>query len=53
MGPPNPLKPAEITYCTHLVDMKGHDWDIFRRSVPWQILQLAVTIVVALILVFL
>lgn len=52
MGPPNPVKPAEITYCTHLVDMKGRDWEIFRRSLPWQILQLAVTVVVALIVIF-
>jgi lactate permease len=52
MGPPNPLKPAQITYCTHLVDVKGRDWEIFRRNLPWQILQLVVTAIVALIVVF-
>lgn len=52
MGPPNPLKPAQITYCTHLVDVKGRDWEIFRRNLPWQVLQLVVTAIVALILVF-
>ncbi len=52
MGPPNPLKPAQITYCTHLVDVKGRDWEIFRINLPWQILQLVVTAILALVLVF-
>jgi lactate permease len=52
MGPPNPLKPAQITYCTHLVDVKGRDWEIFRINLPWQILQLLATAILALVLVF-
>jgi lactate permease len=52
MGPPNPLKPTLITYCAHLVDVKGRDWQIFRTNLPWQLLQLVVTAILALILVF-
>ncbi len=52
MGPPNPLKPAQITYCTHLVDVKGRDWEIFRINLPWQLLQLVATAILALVLVF-
>jgi lactate permease len=52
MGAPNPLKPTLITYCAHLVDVKGRDWEIFRTNLPWQILQLVATAVLALVLVF-
>jgi hypothetical protein len=52
MGPPNPLKPTLITYCAHLVDLKDRDWEIFRINLPWQLLQLAVTTILAFVLVF-
>lgn len=52
MGPPNPLKPTLITYCAHLVDVKGRDWEIFRINLPWQLLQLVATAILALVLVF-
>lgn len=52
MGPPNPLKPAQITYMAHLVDVKGRDWEIFRTCLPWQIYQIVAIAILASILVF-
>ena len=51
MGPPNALKPTQIAYSTSLADAKGREAQIFRTCLPWQLLQLAVTAVISVILV--
>ncbi len=51
-GPPNALKPTQIAYTQALVNLKGRDGDIFRICLKWQLLQLAVETVVAVLLVF-
>jgi lactate permease len=51
MGPPNALKPTQIAYAASLAKIKGRDGEIFRICLPWQILQLVVTAILAVILV--
>ena len=51
MGPPNALKPTQISYAASLANIKGKDGEIFRICLPWQILQLVVTAILAVILV--
>jgi lactate permease len=53
MGPPNALKPTQISYAASLANVKGKDGEIFRICLPWQLLQLAVTAILAVALVFL
>lgn len=50
MGPANPLKPALIRYVASLANVKGQDGAIFRTALPWQLLQVAVTAVMSIIL---
>lgn len=50
MGPANPLKPALIRYVASLANVKGQDGAIFRTTLPWQLLQVAVTAVLSIIL---
>lgn len=50
MGPANPLKPALIRYVASLANVKGQDSAIFRTALPWQLLQVAVTAVMSVIL---
>ena len=52
MGPNNALKPTQIAYTASLANVKGRDGEIFRTCLPWQILQLVVTGILAVILVF-
>jgi len=52
MGPPNALKPTQISYAASLANVKGKDGEIFRICLPWQLLQLAVTAILAVVLVF-
>jgi lactate permease len=52
MGPPNALKPTQISYAASLANVKGKDGEIFRICLPWQVLQLVVTAILAVILVF-
>jgi lactate permease len=51
MGPPNALKPTQIAYAASLANIKGRDGEIFRICLPWQILQLVVTAILAVVLV--
>lgn len=51
MGPNNALKPTQIAYTSSLANVKGRDGDIFRICLRWQLLQLAVAAVFAVILV--
>jgi lactate permease len=51
MGPPNALKPTQIAYAASLANVKNRDGEIFRICLPWQALQLAVTVILAVILV--
>jgi lactate permease len=52
MGPPNALKPTQIAYTASLANVKGRDGEIFRICLPWQLLQLIVTAVLSVILVY-
>jgi lactate permease len=52
MGPPNALKPTQIAYSAGLANVKGRDGEIFRICLPWQILQIAVTAILSIVLVF-
>ena len=52
MGPPNALKPTQIAYSASLANVKGRDGEIFRTCLPWQLLQLAVTAILSVVLVF-
>ncbi len=52
MGPNNALKPTQIAYTASLANVKGRDGEIFRTCLPWQLLQLVVTAVLAVILVY-
>jgi L-lactate permease len=52
MGPPNALKPTQIAYTASLANVKGRDGEIFRICLPWQILQLVVTAILSVILVY-
>jgi lactate permease len=51
MGPPNPLKPALIRYTASLANVNGRDSEIFRITLPWQLLQVVVTAIFSFILV--
>lgn len=51
-APANPLKPTVIRMCASLADVKGRDPQIFRACLPWALLQLAVSIGVAFLLIF-
>ncbi len=51
MGPPTPLKPTQIAYSASLANIEGKDGEIFRICLPWQLLQLAVAAIFAVILV--
>jgi L-lactate permease len=51
MGPPNALKPTQIAYSTSLADAKGHEAEIFRTCLPWQLFQLVVTALLSVIVV--
>ena len=51
MGPTNALKPTQIAYTSSLVNVKGKDGQIFRTCLPWQLLQLLATAILAVILV--
>jgi lactate permease len=53
MGPNNALKPTQIAYTASLANVKGRDGEIFRTCLPWQLLQLVVTAILAVILVYL
>ncbi len=52
MGPPNALKPTQIAYSAALANVKGRDGEIFRTCLPWQLLQLLVTAILSVVLVF-
>jgi len=52
MGPPNALKPTQIAYTSSLANVKGRDGEIFRICLPWVMLQLAVTAILSVILVY-
>ena len=51
MGPNNALKPTQIAFTSSLANVRGRDGEIFRICLRWQLLQLAVTVVFAVILV--
>jgi hypothetical protein len=53
MGPPNGLKPAIIKYTASLANVKGQDAAIFRRSLPWQLLQVAALALLSAVIVVL
>jgi len=53
MGPPNGLKPAIIKYTASLADVTGQDAVIFRRSLPWQLLQVAAMALLSAVVVLL
>ncbi len=50
VGPNNPLKPTIIRLGASLVGVEGKDPLIFRLLLPWQLLGLAVTAVIAFVL---
>jgi lactate permease len=52
MGPPNALKPTQIAYTAGLANVKGRDGEIFRICLPWQLLQIAVTAILSVVIVF-
>jgi lactate permease len=52
MGPPNALKPTQIAYTASLANVNGRDGEIFRICLPWQILQLIVTAILSVIIVY-
>ena len=52
MGPPNALKPTQIAYSSSLANVKGRDGEIFRICLPWVMLQLVVTAILSVILVY-
>jgi lactate permease len=51
MGPPNAIKPTQIAFTASLANVEGRDVEIFRTCLPWELLQLAVTILAAVVLV--
>jgi L-lactate permease len=51
MWPPNALKPTQISYAASLANVKAKEGEIFRIRLPWQILQLAVTAILVVVLV--
>jgi L-lactate permease len=52
MGPPNALKPTQIAFTSSLANVKGRDGEIFRICLPWVMLQLVVTAILSVILVY-
>lgn len=52
MGPPNALKPTQIAFSASLANVKGRDGEIFRICLPWVLLQIAVTAILSVILVY-
>jgi lactate permease len=52
MGPPNALKPTQIAFSASLANVKGRDGEIFRICLPWVLLQLVVTAILSVILVY-
>jgi L-lactate permease len=50
-GPPNALKPTQIAYTQSLANVSGKDSEIFRICLKWQLLQLVVETIWAVILV--
>lgn len=52
MGPPNALKPTQIAFSASLANVKGRDGEIFRICLPWVMLQLVVTAILSVILVY-
>jgi lactate permease len=52
MGPPNALKPTQIAFSASLANVKGRDGEIFRICLPWVLLQLVVTTILSVILVY-
>jgi len=52
MGPPNALKPTQIAFSSSLANVKGRDGEIFRICLPWVLLQLVVTAILSVILVY-
>ena len=53
MGPPNGLKSAIIKYTASLANVKGQDAVIFRRSLPWQLLQVVAMALLSILVVLL
>lgn len=52
MGPPNALKPTQIAFSASLANVKGRDGEIFRICLPWVLLQLVVTAILSVVLVY-
>jgi L-lactate permease len=52
-GPPNALKPTQIAYAQSLANISGKDGEIFRICLKWQLLQLIVETLCAVLLVLL
>ncbi len=52
MGPPNALKPTQIAFSASLANVKGRDGEIFRICLPWVLLQIVVTAILSVILVY-
>jgi hypothetical protein len=52
MGPPNALKPTQIAFSASLANVKRRDGEIFRICLPWVMLQLVVTAILSVILVY-
>ncbi len=52
MGPPNALKPTQIAFSASLANVKGRDGEIFRICLPWVMLQLVVTAILSVVLVY-
>jgi L-lactate permease len=50
-GPPNALKPTQIAYAQSLANISGKDGEIFRICLKWQLLQLVVETICAVLLV--
>lgn len=50
-GPPNALKPTQIAYAQSLANISGKDGEIFRICLKWQVLQLVVETICAVLLV--
>jgi lactate permease len=52
MGPPNALKPTQIAFSASLANVKGRDGEIFRICLPWVMLQLVVTAILSVAMVY-
>ena len=53
MGPPNAVKPTQIAFTASLANVEGRDGEIFRICLPWELLQLVVTALFAVVVVLL